>query len=193
MNQLCFDIENWEHVVRRKKTRLDFDWHIMIDEEVGYTEERFAEIEKIYKEFYKTCKELKHFEHMCKNYNEYRIELQEQNVPNEVAKVFEVDWEYYYSIFRNKCQQVCPDAKELANIAVTICYEKYPKRSKKFVWRMAGRGIVDNLKQQEVLLPYESAEGDGMYLGRTYSMIPMMEQVDDPMDGGEDSVLYDIL
>lgn len=193
MNQLCIDIENWEHVIRRRKTRLDFDWHIMIDEEVGYTEEHFAEIEKIYKEFYKTCKDLKHFEHMCKNYDKYRIELQEQNVSKEIAKVFEVDWEYYYGIFRNRCQQVCHNAKELANIAVTICYEKYPKRSKKFIWRMAGRGIVDNLKQQEVLLPYESADGDGMYLGRTYSMIPMMEQVDDPMDGGEDSVLYDVL
>ncbi len=166
----------------------------MLNDEVEVNKETFEKIEAVYLEFNKTLKELSQFENMCKQYDKYKYELQEQGVTREIAKVFETNWEYYYGIFRNRCQSICPNPQELANIAVRLCYEKYPKRNKKFLWRMAGRGVVMNLKQEEVLLPLEDPDGELRYLGRAFRLAPMIdESAFDPMGGGEQNVLHDLL
>lgn len=181
MNQLCMDLERWEHALQRKKNTVLFDWTIMFDESVGYDENVFKEIEKIYLDFNKTIKDLSDFERKCKNYDKYKTELTEEGVTKEQAAVFEVDWEYYYNIYRNKCQSICPDVKQLANISVILCYKKYARKSKKFMWRVAGRGIVDNVKQIEIELPMECAEGKYSYLGRKFCLSPIINNADDRM------------
>ena len=65
---------------------------------------------------------------------------------------------------------MCPSQKELANLAVIICYEKYPGRSKNFMWRVASKGIIENLKQKNISLPIEDSDGDYVYLGRNYRL-----------------------
>lgn len=181
MNQLCFDIERWEGNFRKRRTT-EFDWSIMIDPEVGYTEEHFKEIEKIYIEFSKTCKELSEFERQCKNYDRYREILSAEGISKELASEFETDWQYYYNVYRNRCQNIVENPKELANIAVELCYGKYKNRNKKFMWMMAGKGIVQNIKQVNIRLPQQCDDGEYEYLGKTYTLAPVTFSIDEKFD-----------
>lgn len=181
MNQLCFDLERWENKVRKRRTQ-EFDWSIMFDQETGYTKEHFQMIEEIFIDFTKTCKDLSEFEHQCRYYDRYKDVLSEQGVTKEMASEFETDWQYYYGIYRNKCQQIVPDPKELANIAVELCYGKYKSRSKKFIWMMAGKGVVQNIKQINIRLPQQCDDGEYEYLGKRYTLAPVTVSFDEKFD-----------
>lgn len=176
MNRLCFDLERWEKKIRFKRTDRSFDWKIMYDEEIGYDDNVFAEIEKIYLDFIKTIRELAELDKKCRDYDRYQDELKEENITKEMAKSYGTDWQYYYNVYRSRCLAVCPDVRELANIAAVLCYDKHPTRNKKFLWRVAGRGVVENIKQVNILLPKEDMEGEFTYLGRKFTMAPMEQQ-----------------
>ena len=83
---------------------------------------------------------------------------------------YHVNWDSVYAKYRNECLEVC-EPKELANLATQICYVKYPRRSKKFLWAVASSGILENLEQKEFKIPIRDDNGDYEYLGRRYSMI----------------------
>ena len=72
---------------------------------------------------------------------------------------------------------------ELANLAITICYEMHPNDNKSFAWNVFGEGIVNNVyknRQKEIKIPVLDEEhGDIEYLGSHYSMVEVnMEEVD---------------
>lgn len=98
----------------------------MIDGEVGFSQEHFDAIEKIYFEFNKTVAELAETEHHCRYFDRFKDELEAEGITKEFAANFEVDWQLYYNKFRARCAEICLDPKELANIAVILCYQKYP-------------------------------------------------------------------
>lgn len=194
MNMLCFDIERWENTIRKRRTQ-KFDWRIMFDEEVSYTQEHYDAIEPIYLEFCKLSRDLTEFDHQCKYYDQYKDVLAEQNVTRELAREFEVDWQYYYNVYRSRCQLLVPDVRELANICVVLCYDKYKSRNKKFLWQMAGKGVVENVKQVNICLPQECDDGEYEYLGKRYTLAPVANNIPvEYMDaelvtGGEADVL----
>lgn len=152
MNKLCWEIEKWERNFRWKRTFKDFDYSIMIDCFIPHSEENYNKIKDIYIEFCKEMKELK---------------LNEQELKREQG--LEVNWEYYYNLYREKCRSVCAD-KEAANYAVLLCYRDYPSKSKKFMWKVTGNGIVENIQQVAIKLPCINPDGDLEYLGRKYNM-----------------------
>ena len=164
MNRLCREIRNWERDFKWKRKFKDFDYHIMIDETIPLDEEKFSAIETIYIEF---CREIK------------QLKVDEAKIQEEENPDFTVNWNYYYDLYREKCLEVCPDLKELANIAVKLCYEKYPARNKKFIWRMAGPGVVDNVKQIDYLLPLEAENGRYEYLGKRYNLVKREDDAND--------------
>ena len=88
----------------------------------------------------------------------------------EEAKTYETNWQAIYNVYRNKCKLICPDVRELANILVVLCYEKYPNKFKKFLWHMAGAGVVENIKPVPVQLPVHDQNGKYEYLGQRYSL-----------------------
>ena len=51
MNLLCMGIERWERGIKYKAPKKDFNWHIMYDEDIGYSEEHFKQIEEIFLDF----------------------------------------------------------------------------------------------------------------------------------------------
>lgn len=169
MNLLCMNLERWERGVRWHKDMNSFDWHIMYDEEIGYDQEVFNEIEKLFLEFNKERKQALEFEKKCKNWKLYHKEI-ESKISKEDAKTYETNWQAIYNVYRNKCKIVCPDVRELANILVILCYEKYPNKFKKFLWHMAGAGVVENIKPVEVQLPIRDPDGEYEYLGQRYSL-----------------------
>lgn len=152
MNRLCWEIEKWEREFRWKRTYKEFDYNIMIDSSIPYLEENYNQIKNIYLDFCKEMKELK--------LSEYELK-QEQGL--------EVNWEYYYNLYRNKCLKIC-SIREAANYAVLLCYRKYPNKSKKFMWKITGNGVVENIKQVPIKLPCRNPNGELEYLGRKYSM-----------------------
>ncbi|WP_343209442.1 RNA dependent RNA polymerase [Anaerolentibacter hominis] len=155
LNRLCMEIEKWEKPLRWKRTYEDFDYHIMMDLSIPPDPLLFCRIEALYLEYQREMSQL----------------AKDSKSIREEKKGWEINWGYYYDYYRNKCMALCPDEKKLANIAVVLCYEKYPKQSKSFLWRIAGRGILENIKQVPAMrLPLEDPEGDRCYLGRRYRM-----------------------
>lgn len=152
MNRLCWEIEKWERSFRWKRTYEDFDYNIMIDISIPFSQENYDKIKEIYFEFCKEMKELK--------IDEFEIKKEEGLV---------INWNYYYELYRKKCLAVCSE-KEVANYAVSLCYRDYPNKSKKFMWKVAENGIVENIKQVPVKLPCKNPNGDLEYLGRKYSL-----------------------
>ena len=61
-------------------------------------------------------------------------------------------------------------SKVLANIAVLLCYEKYPNKNKKFIWRVAADGLLQNIRTQEAAFPLQDEQGDYEYLGKRYRL-----------------------
>lgn len=176
MNMLCFELERWENTIRKRRMK-KFDWRIMFDEEIGYNQEHFDAIELIFCEFYKLCRDLAELNHQCRHYETYKDILREQNITKEIATNFEVNWQYYYNIYRSRCQQIVPDVRELANICVVLCYDKYKSRNKKFMWQMAGKGVVENIKQVNICLPQECDDGEYEYLGKRYTLAPVESDI----------------
>lgn len=176
MNMLCFELERWENTIRKRRMK-KFDWRIMFDEEIGYAQEHFDAIELIFCEFYKLCRDLAKLNHQCRHYETYKDILREQNITKEIATNFEVNWQYYYNIYRSRCQQIVPDVRELANICVVLCYDKYKSRNKKFMWQMAGKGVVENIKQVNICLPQECDDGEYEYLGKRYTLAPVESDI----------------
>jgi len=159
MNRLCWDIEKWHTQLKWGKRDSNFDYTIMIDEGVSIDEATSAIIENLYLEYNKEFAQLK---------------KDERSIRDELggAHAFEINWDIFYEKYRNKCRAVCPNGAMLANIIVMLCYEKYPSRTKGFLWNMAGDDVVNNIKQVPVFLPTrDEAHGIFEYLGKRYQLI----------------------
>lgn len=167
MNKLCAQIEKWEQSFRWIRTYKDFDWHILIDEKVGIDFNTFCAIEKVYLEYCSEMQDLAALQQEIRSRETYNEEYSDIMSYSD-AKEFTIDWGYYYDLYRNKCLQICPDRKMLANIAVALCYEKYPSKNKKFMWKIAGDGIVENIKAVDIDLPVRDDNGAYSYLGKRY-------------------------
>ncbi|MBC8531937.1 RNA dependent RNA polymerase [Gehongia tenuis] len=170
MNRLCWQLEKWDKELRFCPPSAPFDHTLMLDESVSISPERFAAVEEIYLEFCKEVRSLGREQAMIQNYDRYQNEL-EGRISREDARSFSMNWKYYYDLYRTRCAAVCPNEQELANIAVTLCYDKYPKRNKRFLWAVAGNGVVENIKPVSLELPERDPNGPHTYLGRRYKLI----------------------
>ena len=45
--------------------------------------------------------------------------------------------------FKSKCEEICPNEKELCDIIIDLCYSS--SKSKQFAWDICGEVIIDNL------------------------------------------------
>ena len=171
---LCKDVEIWEKKsIKYKKKYKTFDYTVMIDENVPMDKEIFAKVEKIYLDFCREINDASKFNTMCKDYDKYRDYFR-QNYPEyskEFFSEFEINWQVYYNKYKKLCKAACPDKQMLANIAVLLCYEKYPSKNKKFIWKVANEGVLLNIKRCNINLPMRDDDGPLEYLGKRYSMM----------------------
>jgi hypothetical protein len=80
--------------------------------------------------------------------------------------------EQYNKYIRQESSNVSNDISELANLAVTICYEIHPSDNKSFAWNVFSEGIIDNIrknKQDTIKVPFYDNKGDIEYLGNFYT------------------------
>lgn len=70
--------------------------------------------------------------------------------------------------FKIQCTAICPNAEQLCNILLNICYNS--NSSKKFVWDMCGEQIVKNLLQKRTSYTYFTFDDNGevTYCGKNY-------------------------
>lgn len=156
----------------------------------------------------KNCDNQKIFDSL---YN-YDIELDNEKLELLIAKKKEYDefrqtkqlktsdfvtYDQYYKHFRNEClEKISSDIKQLANLAVYICYNLYPKKPKDFCWDIFGAGIVENLeeKTKKVKIPYLCDVGDIEYLGKKYEMIEidLKKNIDFDYDICENNLFDDV-
>lgn len=169
MNRLCMDLEHWSREITYKRNAVPFDYTIMIDESIEVPEDIYNKIDAIYGYY---CKEMKELSEDQANIRKYGA----PGVSRSNTKNFLINWEFYYAKYRDLCRAICPDKKMLANIAVKLCYEKYPSRNKKFIWIVAGSGVIDNIKQIDFELPYKDDAGEYRYLGKRYSFMNVVEK-----------------
>ena len=169
MNRLCWELERWSKGIRWKRTFAEFDYSIMIDADVKYSDETALAVEAVYLEFGRETRKLHLEQSRIQKFQDADVK---ERFTRFEAKNYRADWKKHYDLYRAKCREACPDEKALANILVKLGYEKYPKRDKKFMWNMVGDGIVANIKQVEKLvLPKRDSNGKLEYLGRRYSMV----------------------
>lgn len=170
MNRLCCELESWQKKFKFKSAGKRFDYRIMIDDGIERDEELEAKIEEVYLRFLREMKELADFQRMTRNYDKYKEEL-EGSLSKEAAQNFEINWGWYYRKYQDECAEICPDEKQLANIVVRLCYEKYRSKSRKFIWVVAENGILENIEQVPIELPVTDDEGMCDYFGKKYSMV----------------------
>lgn len=169
LNRLAWDIEKWSKQIRYKRKFKDFDYNIMIDNSIPRDDEKFNRIEALYSDFEQEMKGLRIQNAMQNNYDMYQ-DYFDGLTKDEVINS-KINWKYYYQKYRDMAREICPDQQELANYIVEICYGKYSKKNKKFIWTIAGEGVVKNIKQLPVIrLPIEDENGEYEYLGYKYSL-----------------------
>lgn len=180
MNRLCWEIEKWEkETIKYKRFNKDFNYQIMIDESIELDQSKFDAIENIFLEYSKEMRELSQEQYKFNNYNKYMHWIQSNYPTLSMDEIvgFQFDWQYYYNKYKTMCKNICSDDKELANIVVKLCYEKYSKRDKSFMWRVASEGLIKNLMlhKNQVYLPSLNIEGKYSYLGKRYDLLLMDE------------------
>lgn len=175
MNRLAILIDkfhNKEIKWKRNKTygeNGDFDYTVMLDDSIEVDDKILQEIEKIYKEFNEQIKYLSAFENKLHMWDIYKDELKAWD--KESAISYKVNWQSVYDKFRNRCEEVCPDKKKLANACVIVCYEKHKSASKRFLWAVASSGLLENIKRTKINLPHRDENGKYEYLGKKYSLV----------------------
>lgn len=169
MNGLCYDIERWENTKKTRKFIPDFDYHLMIDDSVEFNEETFAKIKEVYEDFNKTIRMLLLERSKCSDWEKNREWIKKyMGINKKEALAFDVNWNYYYAEYRKKLLSITKNKAEIVNCLVKLCYELYPKSSKKILWSVAGEWVVDNIKQVNEYVLVRDKHGDLSILGEHY-------------------------
>ena len=160
MNRICWFIEDFNSGVKSKlKQYKGYPTHLLlIDKEVGYIAENYNKVLEVYNIFQNN----KIFFSSSKN----------RNVKNKFNEEEVYSLNSFYDSIRYKLYEITNNSKELANIAVDICYNKYPNSNNKdFVWEVCKEGVLKNIycnKQEKVYIPLRHQEGELLYLGVNY-------------------------
>lgn len=182
MNKLCRELEKWERELKwRRKER--FDYSVMYNDDIAYTQEQFDAIAKIFKDFCKESNDLQKYQTRVRRYSDKEIR---QQFTKYEATTFIADWDELYQKYKKLCADVCSDQQVVANIATKLVHKVYKGRGRKFPWIVAPDGVVANVKPQKgIMVPCRDDEGTLSYLGRRYTMVPMnSEDLDISMESG---------
>ena len=161
-------MEKWHKKLRWGRAP-QFDYTVMLDEQVSVQVDVYEQLREVFLAYNKEMAILQAEQRRVRAYQDEDIRAQ---VTKFDAQYYTVNWAYYYEMYRQKCHEICPDEKMLANAAVLLQYRDYPNVDSKFMWVVAEQGLLDNIKPAEKrLLPKRDPDGSELYLGRRYSMV----------------------
>lgn len=179
MNNMCYDIEKWENSKKTRKAVPTFDYHIMIDDSIEINEDNLKKVEEIYKDFNKTINRLMLERSKCKDYDKNKEWIKKYlNLTKKQTLTFDINWNYYYDLYKKKLLEVTKNKKELVNYLVILCYEKHPKSKKKILWSVVGDWLPNNIKQVNEKILVRDVNGDINILGENYKWVEVNTDVE---------------
>lgn len=154
MNRLCHMVEKeFKDFKSNIKANSDFDYSIMKSGN-DYNYQTYLDMLKVYQEY--TARK----DEICKNKNTYKVS----------REVFSDELRTAASLFKEKAEIICPNAEELCDIVLDICYTN--NKSKGFAWDMCSEQIINNLlKNNGYKMKYivQDDNGDIQYDGLRFS------------------------
>ncbi|WP_460641734.1 RNA dependent RNA polymerase [Lacrimispora brassicae] len=137
VNRICKLFEDtFKDYPKQCTIQKTFDYSIL-KSNVGYGRQDYKEVEKIKSEY---DDYVRAYQQQAKK---QRLDKEEVNA-NRAILLLE---------FKQLCEKICPDQKELCDIIIDMCYSN-PK-SKKFAWDMCGGTIIENLlKNNSFIINY---------------------------------------
>lgn len=158
LNKLCRELERWQKHIRFKRTDREFDYTIMLDPTIDVTADTYYAMEELYRSF---CQEVK------------VLSKEANNMDEDDRKIA---YGKLYDSYRGRCLSVCSNnIRMVANAAVQLCHD-HKSWNQKFQWIVGGSGIVQNIKQVDIMLPERNDNGEFEYLGRKYTMTQISKE-----------------
>lgn len=154
MNKFCHYMENQIHLLKTNiKTKPDEKIiSILKNPDIPIDKDKLKSLYDIYKK-YKSEK---------RNFANIRDERGEEKYKT---------LEQYCKSLRLESIKISSNIMELANLAVTICYELHPSDNKSFAWQVFGEGVLKNIelnRQEIITIPFLCKDGDIIYLDSKY-------------------------
>lgn len=166
MNQLAKYMESVKYnLTQFINDNTSFNYKLLIDEDIQTDTEIYNKVLEIYKDF----NDSKHLYNIAKE----SVACDNTEIKDGFNEEEFNDLQEVYKYYKDQLYAVCSNAKQLANIAVDVCYKRYPKSNKDFVWQLCSYGLIQNIKkhkQSQLLIPIKSDNGSITYLGETYDL-----------------------
>jgi hypothetical protein len=155
MNKICWRIEEeFYRKVSQKAKLTKFDYSIL-KSDIRYTKEIYTQIKELYEE-YKVV--VANYEQSSRK---KRIKKEEKIIQCNIFK----------EIFKRYAAEICPNAEELCNVIVDVCYKG--NSSKQFAWDNFGNEMITNLLRRNnntVKYIVLDKNGDIEFGGKKYKM-----------------------
>lgn len=156
INRIAWLFENlFNSYISNYKKNKEFDYSIL-KSGVEYSKNDYKKIMNIKSEYEEN---VKYYQKMA---NKQRLDREEVNANRDIM-LFK---------FREKCEEVCPNEKELCDIVIDICYSS--SKSKQFAWDICGNIIIENLlKKNNYIINYPvvvKCNGEFEYGGQQFIM-----------------------
>lgn len=155
MNRICRKFEEaFDGYVAKQKVSNTFDYTILCSD-VPYTARQYQTI--------------------CRLYNDYLSRVQGYAVVAESERIDGDEIQRTLQViddeFRRECEVACPDGAALCNVLLDVCYNR--NAAKRFVWKMAGAQIIQNLLDSHdgiISYPTRDDSGEIQFGGERYTV-----------------------
>lgn len=144
----------------------EFDYTIL-KSGIKYSKNDYQKIAKLKAEYDDS---VKYYQQLA---NKQRLDKDEVNINRNMM----------LSHFKASCFEICPNAKELCDIILDICYSS--SKSKQFVWDICGESIIDNLlRKNGYIINYPvlvESDGEFEFGGEQFIMCQKKYEEDDDL------------
>ena len=152
VNRVAWIVEDaFKNYVEYVKQDLDFDYTIL-KSGVGYTQTKYKAIEKLY--------------------NEFTFAMRQAQGKQKTIRIDDTEQRsILLENFKRDCILTVPNAKELCDIVLDLCYTK--ETSKMFAWQICGDVIIDNLMEKANNISFPVRDDDNAefsYMGYGFRM-----------------------
>ena len=167
INRIAWLFENTfkSYISEFSKTR-EFDYSIL-KSGVEYSRNDYQKIAKLKAEYDDS---VKYYQQLA---NKQRLDKDEVSVNRNMMLMK----------FKSKCEEICPNEKELCDIIVDLCYSS--SKSKQFAWDICGEVIIDNLlDKNDRMINYPvlvKSDGDFEFGGEQFIICHKKYEEDDEL------------
>lgn len=155
INKICWRFEDeFDGYLSSFKHNNDFDYSLL-KSEVPYSDTTYKNISKIYHDY-------------IDNVQKFQQSIKRERLKDDDIAESRIA---FVNAFKEDCEKVCPDEKQLANIVLDLCYSS--NKSKQFAWDVCGHVFIDNLLYKNNFIinyPEEDVNGDIEYGGCKFKM-----------------------